>query len=102
MEQYQTLRPVREPTSDYDEIEQRIKLAFKHRIYEPLLYLLNAPREALENAKFSALQEALEAGRVTFLRGTFSGRFNASISRELKRLGATWDKRSRTFSLRLE
>lgn len=51
-----------------------------------------------ENAT-SALVDALRAGRVMYQDGRFSGPFNALISRDLRSLGATFDKPTKTFRL---
>lgn len=47
----------------------------------------------------SALVDALQAGRVQYSDGVFSGRFSSAITRELRELGATFNAREGTFSL---
>lgn len=85
------LAPIRETPSDYDEIEARIMVLFRKYIYVPLLAEMKEPKTILQNAK-ADLAKAIMSGRVRFSRGQFKGRFSASISKELKALGAKWDR----------
>lgn len=95
------LKPIRSHPQEFEEVERAIKAHFKKRIYIPLIKEFHEPATALQNAPKSALWEALRSGRVTFNRGTFSGKFNASITKELKALGATWDRKEGAFKARL-
>lgn len=90
------LRPIKETTSDYDIAEKRMKALFKKEIYYPLLRMMDESKKKLENSN-DALNDALKSGRITFSRGQFSGEFNASISKQLKSLGATWDRKNQTW-----
>lgn len=96
----QTLRPVNESVADYERIEQLILKVFRELLYDPLIKELNFKGVALKNAKDSALVAALNSGRVTYSDGFFRGSFDAGTSRELKSLGAKWDKKSSAFILR--
>lgn len=100
MEKVIELRPIRETTEDYELVEKRIRDLFKAQIYLPLLEILRAPKTALKNSKDDLL-DALRSGRVTFSRGAFTGKFTASISRELKKMGASWDKKESAWKIRL-
>ncbi len=91
------LAPIKETTEDYEALEATVKELWRQNLYVPLMKLLGYPQKML-NAN-DPLSDALRSGRVTFYRGQFSGRFNASVSKELKRLGAHWDKRTGTFRL---
>lgn len=103
MEKIIELKPIKETTEDYEAIEKRIKELFRKLIYLPLLKEFGEPKRMLANAidGKDALLYALHTGRVTFNRGTFSGKFNASISKELKRLGAKWDRTQGSWKLPL-
>jgi SPP1 gp7 family putative phage head morphogenesis protein len=90
-ERVKTLAPIRETTEDYDEAERRLKLLFKREIYFPILKELQEPQNILRNDS-EVLAEALRSGRVTYWHGRFTGKFNAAISKKLKRLGAEWRK----------
>ena len=93
------LQPIRTSTSEWDEIEARIKRAFLEAIYRPLLKALKIPQKKLKNAPDSALVEAIKEGKITYKAGIFRGQFNASISKELRSLGAVWDKKSASYKI---
>ena len=102
MKRVKELPPIRETVSDYDKIEAEIKKVFREEFYKPLLDILKEPEEILSNAKDDALKKALQAGRVTFSYGTFYGRLTASISRQIRSLGATWDTKTATYKINLK
>lgn len=93
------LRPIKETTEDFDEAEKRIKEKFKKELYYPLLKMLKEPRRILENSS-NALADALRSGRVVYSSGQFTGSFNASISKALKDLGATWDRKNQSWRIK--
>lgn len=98
------LQPLPEPNRQIEEIEKEIVKVFKALIYYPLLRTIKEPKKTLQKNsidKNSAIVEALNSGRITFNRGQFSGRFNAAISKELKALGAQWDRKQRTWKISL-
>lgn len=101
MEKVIELTPDKISTSDFEQLEQRLKDFFRREIYWPLLKDLGEPARVLNSVddEYRALQDALFAGKVTFYRGVFSGRFNASVSKILRSLGATWDRRSSTYRI---
>ena len=92
------LKPIKESTEDYEAIEKELRELFKREIYFPLLKELGMTKKSLQNS-MDDLLSAIQSGSITFNRGTFSGKFNASITKELKRLGATWDRKSSTFKI---
>jgi SPP1 gp7 family putative phage head morphogenesis protein len=85
------LRPIRESTDDYDRLEAAIRKLFRDKVYLPLLKSLDKPENLLSNSR-SKLAAEVASGRITYDQGRFQGRFSASISKELKDLGARWDK----------
>lgn len=92
------LRPIKESTSDYEDAERRIRELFRKEIYAPLMRLLGVQGAAFKNSK-DPLIDAIQTGRIAFSRGVFSGKFSASISKELKRIGAEWDRKTGTFRI---
>lgn len=94
------LRPIKESTEDYEEIERKIIELFKKEIYFPLLKTIGLKQKTLKN-EINELEEAIRSGRILFSQGQFSGRFNSTISKELKNLGAKWDRKSNTFKIPL-
>lgn len=85
------LKPIKETTEDFDRLEARIKKLFKEQIYYPILAEMKFPRKSLSN-DLDALLEAIRSGRITFSKGRFDGSFNSAISKELRELGAKWEK----------
>lgn len=89
-----------ETVADYEEIEAEILDLFRREIYLPLIKLIGQPAKTLKNS-LEDLVSAVSAGRITFYRGHFRGRFSAGLSRELKRLGAEWDRKQGTWKIPL-
>lgn len=92
------LKPIKETPADFEEIETKIRRLFREEIYIPLMKAFGVSHKTLQNAG-DDLSSAIKYGRIQFYRGTFSGRFNAGISKELKALGAHWDRQTRTWKL---
>lgn len=94
------LKPIKESTRDYEVLETQIRDLFKKTIFLPMLEPLGIEKKILYNSiEHEALLQAIRLGRVTFNEGVFSGRFNSSVSRDLKILGARWDRKSGTFRI---
>jgi SPP1 gp7 family putative phage head morphogenesis protein len=94
------LKPIKESTEDYEALEREIKELFRQEIYYPLLRELQAPKTTIQNSKDEFL-EAIRSGRITFHIKVFFGKFSAAISKELKKLGAIWDKVQKAWKIPL-
>ena len=92
------LIPIFESPQMYEELETRIREAFRVLIYEPIMKEFRLSSARLKNSS-DKLLEAIRSGRVSFSRGTFTGRFNASITKELRTIGAIWDRKTLTYRL---
>jgi SPP1 gp7 family putative phage head morphogenesis protein len=92
------LPPIREFPEDYEKVEAQIMKLFRDEIFLPLIREVGAPRNVLRNSTDDLL-DAIRSGRISFYRGQFSGRFNATISKELKRLGARWDRKNESWTI---
>lgn len=93
----QTLSPIIHKDQYTDLIERDLLEYLKEVIFDPLFE--EAREEGLnvrENDEM-ALREALRTGRVWYADGTFYGKFNAAISKELRSIGAS--KSGDTFKL---
>jgi len=100
--QMKILRPVHLSTNEFDQLEKKIKELFKKEIYLPLMGILRPDtRRVLKNTVDDDLLEAIQSGRVTFYRGKFSGKFNARLSKALRGRGAVYNRKTKTFDLRL-
>lgn len=83
------LKPVKQQPSFFDQIEEEILKIFRREIYLPLLRELEP--HTVVNSKDDLLK-AIQDGKITFHRGKFTGKFNATLSKELKKLGAKWSE----------
>lgn len=97
------LPPIKETKKDFEDLEAELRKHWRATLFAPLLKELGLPQSTLKNAAMAgnALLEALNSGRVTFNRGVFSGKFNSDVSRDLRTLGARWDKKSSTYKIGL-
>lgn len=86
------LAPITEKPSDWYHLAQVIERIFKDSLYLPLIADLWIPKTKLIRNAPDHLAEAIRSGLISFDRGFFSGKFEAATSRELKRLGAVWDR----------
>lgn len=94
------LKPIKIDSQDFEAIEKKIKQIFREEIYYPLLKELNLTRATIQNASYNFLM-AIMNGRIQFSQGRFTGKFNATISKELKDLGAKWERRTASFKIPL-
>lgn len=92
------LKPIRQTKSEYDAIEKKIKELFKKEIYTSLLREFTHTERFIQNAR-EDVREALRTGRLTYYKGKFSGKLNASLSKELRELGAQWLPSQKCFSI---
>lgn len=92
------IRPLFDNDEDYEAIERLIKKVLKSEIYLPIIKELGAKTSVLKNSREKLLL-AIKDGRIEFRSGEFTGRFNATISKEIRALGARWDRKTGTFKL---
>lgn len=92
------LEPIKDDPGYWDEMEAKIIMLLREEIYLPLMRELGIKSKVLKNAN-GVLLDAIKLGKITYHRGEFSGRFNASISKELKGLGARWDRKQGTWKI---
>lgn len=95
------LTPIKEDPSDFDVLERAIRDNFKRTIYLPLIKAFGGNTKTLQNAAYTLI-EAIRTGRVQFNQGKFTGKFSARISKDLQILGATWDRSTSSYRIRLE
>jgi SPP1 gp7 family putative phage head morphogenesis protein len=83
--------------SKYDDLEIAIARAFREEIYLPMIRELDQSKSVLNENE--SLRTAIQQGRIYFSRGSFKGRFNAQTTKELKKLGAKWNRFEQCFKL---
>ncbi len=96
------LAPVRLKLGEFDSMERRIMVVFRKLLYGPLMRTMH-PDSRFSNAqrKRTALESAIGSGHIAYKDGVFSGRFNSATSKELRSLGAFFDKHTGTYLLNL-
>lgn len=94
------LKPIMLKETYYLPIEAEIQRIFDTIFYIPLQKIWAKPYEISNSV--SALKKAIEQGRVWYYDRKFFGTFNASISKELKKLGAVYVERYQAWTLPLD
>ncbi len=92
------LKPVRERPEYFDAIEKAIRLFFKKQFYQPLMEDLGAKSTQLQNS-MDDLWQAIASGQIHYVGNRFEGKFDSAISKELKKLGAVWDRSRKAWSI---
>lgn len=86
------------PTKDkyWLNIEKSIRKIF-FSVYKDLFVLIK-PEQQLYNAK-DPLSDAIMASKVAFDNGSFSGKFNSSITKQLRAMGAKYNPSTKTWKM---
>lgn len=94
------LPPLVERPDWYETLERELLKAIRRHVFLPLLreVIPHEPERVLENA-VGDLVLAIGSGEIQYTRGHFEGRFKAAVSRELRRLGATYDRRRKFWTI---
>lgn len=90
--------------SHYEEIERQVMAIFRKILFQPIADVIRDTHPAMSDKKiFNAakddLAEALRTGEIQYTDGVFSGKFRAKTSKALRDIGATFDSRTKTFTL---
>ena len=81
-------------------VEREINAMFDLLIYQPIRQIWgNFTGDEIFNAKDTALLTAIKDGNVWYENGAYRGTYNASISRELRELGATYDAKQKSWRI---
>lgn len=96
------LKPILEPKDIYDAFEKELKAFIRKYVYYPLILELTNNKKTIDKVLTNSMDDLLDAiksGQISFYRGQFTGNFNATLSSELRRLGATWDRKRGAFAI---
>jgi SPP1 gp7 family putative phage head morphogenesis protein len=91
-----TLKPVITKANYYTELEKTINDFFLS-ILKEIENIITRNITMLNSV--DVLQDALNSGRVQYFNGSFQGRFNSRIVKELQKLGAIFDQRTKAYNL---
>lgn len=94
----QTLKPI----YDYDKyskpIAKVISQTFYETIFAPLFAILDIP-DSRSNASTTALKDALVTGKIRYDNGFFYGDWTATLSKQLRGIGAVYNKTRKAYAL---
>lgn len=93
------LAPIKDHRGEFDQLQKEIIRAFRKELYAPILKILGLKSLRMLNAKNNNLKAAINAGTISFRYGAFYGKFNATVSKELRALGAQWDKKRQAWRI---
>lgn len=100
-----TLAPLRLKPGYWTDIEAQIIATLRDLLFKPLVKTIKTLgadtkiNALILNAYEDPLVIALRSGRLQYANGVFSGQFSAAISTALRKRGATFDERTRTFRI---
>lgn len=97
-QKWRELKPVKEPRKEQDIIEAELKARFRELLYYPLLRIMDAPKTTIKNAR-SPLLDAIARGEVSFYRGRFVGKFDSKVSKELRAMGAKFERETSSYAI---
>lgn len=92
------LKPITADTKIEKKIRDHIVEVLKKEIYIPLILKAGVKSTKLENS-IDDLLKAIRAGQLVYINGKFKGKLNATLSRELRRIGAEWDRVQGAWSI---
>ncbi len=90
------LKPIRHRDEHTRVLQDQLVLWLREAVFTPLL--LSLPDKG-SGQRPTTLRDALLQGVVTYKNGQFSGSFSSPVSRELHKLGAVFDGRSKAFKM---
>lgn len=85
------LKPLPTRPKYWEDLEKALIKEWKRLFYAPLIKEIGASERILQNT-LDDLLTAIRNGKIQYVRGHFEGAFNSVLSKELKRLGAEWDR----------
>ena len=94
------LSPIKERRNYYQLVYKEIKDLLNRILFNPIIEI--AESKELENAISKELLSVLRSGKITYAEGYFTGKFNAAIGLELRKIGATWNKSRKAYYLQKE
>lgn len=94
------LTPVRADVKDEEAIKKEIARLLKEEFYLPLMRALGKKKISIQNSQ-QDLISAIRSGKITYSRGRFKGKFDSTLTRELRGLRAEWDRRHDAWAIPL-
>lgn len=92
------IKPIKERQEYINKITHVLDEFFYYTLFEPIKKIVS-PVGELHNAVENALIVALRKGEIQYINGKFYGKFNAEISRILIKMGARFNKVTKTYDI---
>ncbi len=92
------LEPVKDSPDEWIPLQKEILRLLREEIYFPLLKELESPKKTIQNSTDDIIS-AIKSGRIKYNRGEFKGRFGSKVSKELRKLGAKWDRKQGSWKI---
>lgn len=90
------IKPIIDKAIYHKLIYTEIKSLLDRILFNPIIAIAQGN---MENAPSSALITALKTGKITYAENYFTGKFNATIGLELRKIGADWNKLRKAYFL---
>lgn len=98
-----TIKPLKLTKKEEDLIKKQVDNILLAGIFAPIKKIQDESKTYLTNSIPTPLEKAILGNKVfykgTAKSGNFSGKFTAAVSKELKALGATFNKKSKSYTL---
>lgn len=95
------LPSIREPESDWGQIEKELKRILREEIFWPIIKVAKIKKKQIRNSNSDDLEWAIHQGRLFIEDGQIKGKFTATLSKAIKDLGGKWDRRNQSFRIDL-
>lgn len=101
---FDTRKALKIKESYYTPLEKKVFKIFFDVLYAPILAMIKKSIGAAwvkENSKKGkmSLMQAIKSGKVQYTGKDFEGTFNAVISKEIKEMGGTWDRKFKRWHI---
>lgn len=93
-----TLKPIYDRDSYSAELSKFLYSFFYAEIFAPLFLILDLPA-GRRNDKSTSLEDALRSGRLFYQDGFFVGPLTAALSKQLRGIGAVYNKTRKSYQL---
>ena len=91
------IKPVPLKDKYWRDVQKKIERLFLDMVYRKLFAAIKT-QEELYNAK-STLHDAIIKGRVGYSNGRFFGKFNSTLTKELRSIGAVYSGKDKVWKL---
>jgi SPP1 gp7 family putative phage head morphogenesis protein len=85
------LKPIQENPEDFEKVAKEIQDLVRKEIFLPIILEIGLKSKVLNSSE--DLLRAIQSGQITYHKGKFKGKFDSTLSRELRGIGAEWDKK---------